>query len=121
MSELVNSPDDLHLISKSKTGLKSSFDYKRIERNKTRRVFLIGILCGVMMAAAVTFAIAIPANNIHWHVEIVKRGGGTWYFDKNGHMGWKWTVPLISDGDQSRPIIMVPASQHHSDSSLEQL
>jgi hypothetical protein len=85
------------------------------------RVFLIGILCGVMMAAAVTFAIAIPANNTHWRVEIVKRGGATWYFDKNGHMGWKWTVPLVPDGDQSRPIIMVPASQHHSDSSLERL
>jgi hypothetical protein len=52
---------------------------------------LVGILCGVIMAAAVTFVFAIPANNDHWRVEITKRGGGAWYFDKNGHFGWMWT------------------------------
>jgi hypothetical protein len=74
-----------------------------------------------MMAAAVTFTLAIPANNTHWRVEIVKRGGATWYFEKNGKLGWMWTVEPISDRSQSRPIIMVPASQQHSDSSLERL
>jgi hypothetical protein len=99
MSELVSSPDDLHLISKSKTGLKSSFDCKRIDRNQTRRVFLIGILCGVMMAAAVTFAIAIPANNIHWHVEIVKRGNprrGTQYGSVAKFDFWAKSKNLVS-------------------------
>jgi hypothetical protein len=75
------------------------------------RVFLIGILCGVMMAAAITFVVAIPANNDHWRVEIVKRGGGAWYFEKNGKLGWMWTVKPISDRNQSRPIITIPASQ----------
>ena len=60
-----------------------------------RRMFLYGILCGVMMAAAVTFLVAIPANNDHWRVEIVKRGGGTWYVDKNGHLGWMWTAQPV--------------------------
>jgi len=45
-------------------------------REKMGRMFLYGTLCGVMMAAAVTFLVAIPANNDHWRVEIVKRGGG---------------------------------------------
>ena len=53
-----------------------------------KRIFLSGILCGVMLASAVTFALTIPATNDHWRTEIVKRGGATWYFDKNGHMGW---------------------------------
>jgi hypothetical protein len=39
---------------------------------------LYGILCGVMMAAVLTFVFAIPANNDHWRVEITKRGGGDW-------------------------------------------
>jgi len=97
----------------------ASFDYGVIEGNKMRRAFLSGILCGVMMAAAVTFALAIPANNTHWQVEIVKRGGATWYFDKNGHMGWMWTVKPIPDRSQSRPVI--PASHHRLDASGERL
>ena len=76
-----------------------------------RRIFLVGILCGVMIAAAVTFAIAIPANNIHWQAEIVKRGGGDWYFDKNGHIGWMWTVEPTSDIRPAKRAIIVPSAQ----------
>ena len=38
------------------------------------RIFLIGMLCGVMLAAAFTYAFAIPANSYHWQMEIWKRG-----------------------------------------------
>ena len=38
--------------------------------------FLIGILCGVIMAAVVTFAVTIPGIDELWRVEITKRGGG---------------------------------------------
>ena len=57
------------------------------------RLFLIGMLCGVMVAAAFTYVFAIPANNYHWQSEIWERGGAAWIFDmKTGHMGWKWMV-----------------------------
>ena len=65
--------------------------------------FLIGILCGVMMAAAVTFTLTIPATNDHWRAEIVDRGGGTWYVDKEGNLGWMWTVQPISYRGRSAP------------------
>lgn len=71
-----------------------------------RRIFLFGILCGVIAAAALTFAVAIPANNTHWQVEIVKRGGGAWFFDKNGHLGWMWTVEPVSETTQTKRIIV---------------
>ena len=77
---------------------------------KVRCIFLVGILCGVMMAAAVTFVFAIPANNDHWRIEITKRGGGDWYFDKNGHLGWIWTVEPISDAGRVKRVI-VPLPQ----------
>jgi hypothetical protein len=98
-----------------------SFEHTLIERHKMIRAFLGGTLCGVMMAAAVTFAVAIPANNIHWRAEIVKRGGGTWYFDKNGHWGWMWTAEPLSGRGPSKPAIMVPASQKSSPASPDQL
>ena len=74
------------------------------------RTFLVGMLCGVIMAAAVTFVFAIPANNDHWRVEITKRGGGDWYFDKNGRLAWMWIVEPISDTPRQKRVI-VPASQ----------
>ena len=62
-------------------------------KRKMMRLFLIGMLCGVMIAAAFTYAFAIPANNYHWQSEIWKRGGAAWTFDmKSGHMDWKWLV-----------------------------
>jgi len=85
-----------------------------------RRAFLMGILCGVMMAAAVTFTLAIPANNDHWRVEIVKRGGGTWFFDKNGKLDWMWTVQPIPEPARTATII-VPRSRPKPDSSHERL
>ena len=61
------------------------------------RIFLIGMLCGVMITAAFTYVFAIPANNYYWQMEIWNRGGAAWTFDKNGHMGWKWMVEPIPD------------------------
>ena len=61
-------------------------------------IFLIGMLSGVMVAAAFTYAFAIPANNYHWQTEIWRRGGAAWTFDmKSGHMGWKWIVEPKAD------------------------
>jgi hypothetical protein len=100
----------LHQIAKRKTDLKANADYRGIEGNKMRRMFLYGILCGVIMAAAVTFFVALPANNDHWRVEIVKRGGGAWYFDKNGKLGWMWTAEVLPK--RARPVqIIVPQSR----------
>jgi gas vesicle protein len=75
-----------------------------------RRIFLIGVLCGVIITAAVAFGLTIPANSDHWRMEIWKRGGGAWTFDKNGHLGWKWTVKSISD-THPKTAVIVPSSQ----------
>ena len=64
---------------------------------KMIRLFLIGVLFGVMITAAVTYAFAIPANNYHWRMEIFERGGAAWTVDKSGHIGWKWMVDPIPD------------------------
>jgi len=61
------------------------------------RLFLIGMLCGVMITAAFTVVFAIPANSDHWRWEIWQRGGAAWTYDKNGHVGWKWMVDPIPD------------------------
>jgi hypothetical protein len=70
-----------------------------------KRIFLIGVLCGVIMAAAVTFAFAIPGNSDYWRMEIWKRGGAAWTSDKNGHLGWKWTVEPIPETRPAKRII----------------
>ena len=75
-----------------------------------RRIFLIGILCGVIIAAAVTFVFTFPANSDYWRMEIWKRGGGAWTFDKNGHLGWKWMVEPLSDVPRQKRAI-VPSSE----------
>jgi len=87
-------------------------------RFKTIRVFLVGILCGVIMAAAVTFVFAIPANSDHWRMEIWKRGGAAWTFDKNGHLSWIWTVEPIPETRPAKRVI-VPSS--HVNVHSEQL
>ena len=74
------------------------------------RLFMIGMLCGVMITAAVTYAFAIPANNYYWQMEIWKRGGAAWTFDKNGHYGWKWMVEPIPDTPTSKKTIIAPPS-----------
>jgi hypothetical protein len=75
-----------------------------------KRLFLIGMLCGVMITAAVTYVFAIPANSTYWRTEIWKRGGAAWTSDKNGHVGWKWMVEPIPDVPTVKPVI-VPSSQ----------
>lgn len=70
-----------------------------------RGIFLSGMLCGVIMAAAVTFVFAIPGNSDYWRMEIWKRGGGAWLFDKNGHLSWAWTVEPIPETRPAKRII----------------
>ena len=81
-----------------------------VGNKKMIRLFLSGMLCGVMITAAVTYVFAIPANNYHWRMEIWNRGGAAWTVDKNGHFGWMWTVEPISDTQPKKPIT-IPASQ----------
>jgi hypothetical protein len=73
-------------------------------------IFLIGMLSGVMIAAAFTYVFTIPANNYHWKNEIWERGGAAWTFDKNGHFGWKWLVEPIRDPAPQKPAT-VPLSE----------
>ena len=75
------------------------------------RLFLIGVLCGVMVTAAFTYVFAIPANNYYWQTEIWERGGAAWTFDmKSGHSGWKWLVePKVAMPPQ-KPV-SAPASK----------
>ena len=75
-----------------------------------RGIFLSGVLCGVIMAAAVTFVFAIPGNSDYWRMEIWKRGGAAWTYDKNGHSGWKWMVEPIPDVPTVKPVI-IPSPQ----------
>jgi len=77
---------------------------------KLIRTFLIGNLCGVIMAAAVTLVFTIPANSDHWRMEIWKRGGAAWTVDKNGHFGWTWTVGPIADIPRKKRAV-IPSSQ----------
>jgi hypothetical protein len=70
------------------------------------------------MAAAVTFVFTIPANSDYWRMEIWKRGGGAWTVDKNGHLGWTWTVEPIPEARPAKRVI-VPSS--HVNAHSEQL
>jgi len=74
------------------------------------RIFLIGMLCGVMTAAAFTYSFAIPANNYHWQMEIWSRGGATLTFDKNGRWDWKWIVEPIPDTPSQKQVITPPSA-----------
>lgn len=74
------------------------------------RLFLIGMLCGVMTAAAFTYAFAIPANNYHWQMEIWKRGGAAFTVDKNGRGGWKWLVEPATDTPRQKRVITPPST-----------
>ena len=74
------------------------------------RLFMIGMLCGVMITAAVTYVFAIPANSDYWRMEIYKRGGGAWTLDRTGHIGWKWMVEPVPDTPIKKPIIAAPPS-----------
>ena len=76
---------------------------------KMIRIFLIGMLCGVMITAAVTYVFAIPANSDYWRMEIWKRGGAAWTYDKNGHLGWKWMIEPIPDTPPAKRAIVPPS------------
>jgi hypothetical protein len=75
------------------------------------RIYLIGMLSGVMLAAAFTYVFALPANSDYWRMEIYKRGGAEWTVDKNGHTGWKWMVDPILDTPSPARRAIVPSSQ----------
>ena len=66
---------------------------------------MIGMLFGVMITAAVTYVFALPANNYRWQMEIWKRGGAVWTFDKDGHHGWKWMIEPIPDSPSEKRVI----------------
>jgi hypothetical protein len=77
---------------------------------KMMRLFLIGMLCGVTIAAAFTYAFAIPANDYYWQSEIWKRGGAVFTMDmKSGRTGWKWLVEPKSDTPRQKRVT-APAS-----------
>ena len=61
------------------------------------------------MAAAVTLAFTIPANSDYWRMEIWKRGGAAWTYDRNGHVGWKWMVEPIPDTPSQKRAIAPPS------------
>ena len=74
------------------------------------RIFLIGMLCGVMITAAFTYVFAIPANNDHWQMEIWDRGGAAWTVDmKTGRAGWKWLVEPTADSPSKKPVTVPPS------------
>jgi hypothetical protein len=83
-----------------------------------KHLFLIGMLCGVMITAAVAYAFVIPANSDYWRMEIWKRGGAAWTYDKNGHIGWKWMVEPIPDKPPVKRAV-IPSS--HTDVRVERL
>jgi hypothetical protein len=63
-----------------------------------------------MITAGVTLVFAIPANSDHWRMEIWNRGGAAWIFDKNGNIGWMWTVEPTPETRSAKRAI-VPSSQ----------
>ena len=74
------------------------------------RIFLIGMLCGVMIMAVVTLRSQFRAKRLSLAMEIFNRGGAAWTFDKNGNMSWKWMVEPIPDTPRQKRVT-VPASQ----------
>ena len=76
---------------------------------KIMRIFLIGMLCGVTLAAAFTFVFTIPANNYRWQIEIWKRGGAAFTIDKDGHSGWKWLVEPATDAHGQKRVTAPPS------------
>jgi len=73
-------------------------DKGTVGKREIMRIYLIGMLCGVVLATAFTYMFAIPANSDYWRMEIYKRGGGAWTMDmKTGHTSWKWMVDPVPD------------------------
>src|SRR5262249_35073963 len=85
-------------------GASRTLDKGKVGNKIMRRLFLIGMLCGVMITTAFTYLFAIPANNYYWQSEIWKRGGGAFTMDmKSGRQGWKWMVEPIPDTPLKKP------------------
>jgi hypothetical protein len=68
------------------------------------------MLFGVMITAAITYVFAIPANSDYWRMEIWKRGGAAWTYDRDGHVGWKWMVDPIPDTPTKKRITAPPSA-----------
>jgi hypothetical protein len=82
-----------------------------VRNRKMMRLFLIGMLFGVIIATAFTYVFAIPANSDYWRMEIYKRGGAAWTMDmKTGHTGWKWLIEPIPDTPSEKPAIAPSAA-----------
>jgi hypothetical protein len=89
-------------------------DKGAVGKRKIMRIYLIGMLCGVLLATAFTYMFAVPANSDYWRMEIYKRGGGAFTMDmKTGRTGWKWMVDPIPDSPPQKPVAL-PASQTKS-------
>ena len=89
------------------SGCKSARSERQMKQNVAAEIniFLMGMLSGVMTAAAFTYAFAIPANNYYWQSEIGKRGGAAWTFDvKSGHIDWKWMVEPKTDARRGKAV-----------------
>jgi hypothetical protein len=82
-----------------------------VGNKKMRRLFLSGMLLGVMITAAFTYVFAIPANSTYWRTEIWKRGGAAWTADKNGHIGWRWMVDPVPDTPSPAKRSIVPVTK----------
>jgi hypothetical protein len=82
-----------------------------VRKRKIMRIYLIGMLSGVMLATAFSYMFALPANSNYWRMEIYKRGGAAWTMDKTGHIGWKWMVDPLSDAPSPARRAIVPSSQ----------
>jgi hypothetical protein len=90
-----------------------------VRNRKMMRLFLLGMLCGVMITTAFTYVFAIPANSDRWRWEIWKRGGGAWTMDmKSGRTGWKWMVEPLSDSPRIKPIVAPPSAVKVRDEQL---
>ena len=74
------------------------------------RIYLVGMLSGVMVAAAFTYVFALPANSDQWRMEIYKRGGAAWTVDRAGHIGWKWMVEPATDTPPQKRVITPPSA-----------
>src|SRR5262249_23964035 len=89
------------------SGCKSVGNERQIKQSVGTKIniFFIGMLFGVMTAAAFTYVFAIPANNYYWKTEIWRRGGAAWTFDANGHSAWKWLVEPANDTPRYKRVV----------------
>jgi len=81
-----------------------------VGKRKMMRIYLVGILSGVMLAAIFTYVFALPANSDQWRMEIYKRGGAAWTVDRNGHVGWRWMVDPVPDAPSPSKRVIAPPS-----------